>query len=91
MSSENKKMIGKSSLSSSQLSCLQKKNSTGLQHLLEESIESLSGVSLKDVKVHFNSDMPTELNDDPYTQGEDIHVAPRQEQHLSHKAEHCPE
>jgi len=68
-----------------------KKDSTGLPGTLEESIESLSGISLKDVKIHFNSDMPTELNGDSYTQAEDIHVSPRQEQHLTHKAEHCAE
>ena len=76
---ENKKSIHKGSLGNSQNSSLPKRNSTGLPHMLEESIESLSGISLKDVKVHLNSVMPAGLDGNSDTQDEDIHVAPRQE------------
>lgn len=43
---------------------------------------------MDDVKVHYNSDKPAQLNALAYAQGTDIHVAPNQEKHLPHEAWH---
>ncbi|HEY9639370.1 MAG TPA: DUF4157 domain-containing protein, partial [Coleofasciculaceae cyanobacterium] len=66
----------------------QRLNPTGLPDRLKSSIESLSGFNLDDVNVHYNSSQPAQLNALAYTQGTDIHVAPRQERHLPHEAWH---
>jgi hypothetical protein len=65
-----------------------KSNQTGLPDGLKSGIESLSGISLDNVRVHHNSPQPAQLNALAYTQGSDIHVAPGQEQHLPHEAWH---
>ncbi|MBN1604158.1 MAG: DUF4157 domain-containing protein [Chitinispirillaceae bacterium] len=65
-----------------------KPNTTGLPDNLKSGVENLSGLSLDDVQVHYNSDKPTQLQALAYTQGTDIHVAPGQEQHLPHEAWH---
>lgn len=66
----------------------QKPNNTGLPDNLKSGIENMSGYSMDDVKVHYNSDKPAQLNAHAYAQGTDIHVAPGQEQHLPHEAWH---
>ncbi len=66
----------------------QKPNNTGMPDNLKSGIENLSGYSMDDVKVHYNSDKPAQLNAHAYAQGTDIHVAPGQEQHLPHEAWH---
>ncbi len=66
----------------------QRHNKTGLPDRLKISIENLSGYSMDDVKVHYNSDKPTQLQAHAYAQGTDIHIAPRQEKHLPHEAWH---
>lgn len=66
----------------------EKPNNTGLPNQLKAGIESLSGMSMDSVKVHYNSDKPAQLNAHAYAQGTDIHVAPGQEQHLPHEAWH---
>ena len=63
-------------------------NNTGLPDNLKSGIESLSGISMDNVKVHYNSAQPAQLNALAYAQGTDIHVAPGQEQHLPHEAWH---
>jgi hypothetical protein len=63
-------------------------NHTGLPDQLKAGVESLSGVSLDDVRVHYNSPKPAQLNALAYAQGADIHVAPGQEKHLPHEAWH---
>lgn len=68
---------------------IQKKpNNTGLPDNLKTGIENFSGYSMDDVKVHYNSDKPAQLNALAYTQGTDIHVALGQEKHLPHEAWH---
>lgn len=68
---------------------LQKKsNATGLPDNLKSGIENLSGHSMDDVKVHYNSSQPAQLNAHAYAQGTDIHIASGQEQHLPHEAWH---
>ncbi len=63
-------------------------NTTGLPDGLKSGIESLSGMSMDGVNVHYNSSRPAQLNALAYTQGRDIHVAPGQERHLPHEAWH---
>ncbi len=63
-------------------------NSRGLPAPLKAGIETLSGVSVEQVRVHYNSPKPAALQALAYTQGAEIHVAPGQEQHLPHEAWH---
>lgn len=60
----------------------------GLPGALQAGIESLSGMDVSDVQVHRNSDKPAQLNALAYAQGNDIHLAPGQDQHLPHEAWH---
>ena len=55
---------------------------------LKAGIESLSGMSMDHVQVHYNSPRPAQLNALAYAQGTDIHVAPGQDRHLAHEAWH---
>jgi hypothetical protein len=64
-------------------------NRTGLPDALKAAVESLSGVSLQNVRVHYNSGKPGQLQAHAYTQGSEIHVAPGQEKHLPHEAWHA--
>ena len=75
-------------LQQSQSDSKPRQNNTGLPDKLKTGIESLSGMSLDHVKVHYNSAQPAQLNALAYAQGSDIHVAPGQEQHLPHEAWH---
>ena len=74
--------------SSQQLPMQRKENKTGLPDNLKSGIENLSGYSMDDVKVHYNSDKPSQLQAHAYTQGTNVHVAPGQEKHLPHEAWH---
>ncbi|MBO4398404.1 MAG: DUF4157 domain-containing protein, partial [Bacteroidaceae bacterium] len=67
---------------------LQKKNETGMPDNLKAGIENLSGFSMDDVRVHYNSSKPATVQALAYTQGTDIHIAPGQEKHLPHEAWH---
>ncbi|NEQ36040.1 MAG: DUF4157 domain-containing protein [Okeania sp. SIO3I5] len=64
------------------------RNKTGLPDRLKAGVENLSGYSLDNVKVHYNSPKPSQLQALAYTQGTDIHVAPGQEKHLPHETWH---
>lgn len=63
-------------------------NHTGLPDQLKSGIESVSGLSMDDVRVHYNSDQPAKLSAFAYTKGTEIHVGPGQEEHLPHEAWH---
>ena len=63
-------------------------NNTGMPDNLKIGIESLSGFSMDDVRVHYNSSKPATVQALAYTQGTDIHVAPGQEKCLPHEAWH---
>lgn len=65
-----------------------KENNTGLPDNLKSGIENLSGYAMDDVKVHFNSPKPVQLNAHAYAQGTDIHIASGQEKYLPHEAWH---
>lgn len=63
-------------------------NNTGLPDELKSGLESMSGFSMDDVKVHYNSDKPAQLQAHAYAQGTDIHLGSGQERHLPHEAWH---
>lgn len=64
-------------------------HNTGLPMSLKAGIERVSGLSMDDVSVHYNSHKPAQLQALAYTQGTEIHVGPGQEQHLPHEAWHA--
>ncbi len=75
--------------STQQQQIIQKKeNNTGLPDNLKTGIENLSGYQMDDVKVHYNSDKPAQLQAHAYAQGTDIHLGGGQEKHLLHEAWH---
>ena len=63
-------------------------NKTGLPDNLKSGIERLSGYDMSDVRVHYNSAKPAQLNAHAYAQGSQIHVASGQEKHVAHEAWH---
>jgi len=65
-----------------------RENNTGMPDNLKAGVESLSGMDMNDVRVHYNSNKPPEVGALAYTQGTDIHVAPGQEKYLPHEAWH---
>ena len=67
---------------------LYRENHTGLPDELKAGLESLSGLSMDDVKVHYNSSKPAQLDALAYAQGTDIHLGAGQERHLPHEAWH---
>ena len=63
-------------------------NTTGMPTSLKSGIERLSGMDISDVKVHYNSPKPAQLQAHAYAQGTDIHLGPGQARHLPHEAWH---
>ena len=63
-------------------------NTSVLPDKLKSGIENLSGYTMDDVKVHYNSPKPAQLRAHAYAQGTDIHLGPGQEKHLPHEAWH---
>lgn len=63
-------------------------NTTGIPDDLKAGIEHLCGFSIDDVKVHYNSAKPAELQALAYTQDQDIYIGPGQEEHLPHEVWH---
>jgi len=66
----------------------QKANETGMPDTLKAGVEKLSGFSMDDVRVHYNSAQPAQLQAHAFAQGSNIHLAPGQEKHLPHEAWH---
>ncbi|MCB0400488.1 MAG: DUF4157 domain-containing protein, partial [Flavobacteriales bacterium] len=65
-----------------------RENKTGMPDNLKSGIESLSGMDMSDVKVHYNSSQPAQLQAHAFAQGNQIHLSPGQERHLPHEAWH---
>ena len=61
-----------------------KEKNTRLADDLKTGVESLSGSSMDDVKVNYNSSKPAQLEAEVYADG--IHIAPAQEKHLPREA-----
>lgn len=63
-------------------------NKTGVPDHMKRQYEALSGLSMDDVRVHYNSAKPSQLDALAYTQGSHVYVAPGQERHLGHELGH---
>lgn len=63
-------------------------NQTGLPDQLKSGVEQLSGIALDDVRVHYNSNKPAQLQARAYARGAEIHLASGQEKHLPHETWH---
>lgn len=55
------------------------KGKTGIPSVMKKSFEQSSGFSFDDVRVHYSSEKPAQLHAHAYTQGNDVFVAPGQE------------
>lgn len=63
-------------------------NTTGLPDDLKTNLESMSGMSLDQVKVHYNSPKPAKLEAHAYAEFPNIYIAPGQEKYLPEEAAH---
>jgi len=63
-------------------------NQTGIPDGLKEQFEAVSGYSFDDVKVHYNSDKPLQVQALAYTRGNQVYIGPGQERYLSHELGH---
>jgi hypothetical protein len=63
-------------------------NNTGLPDALKSGLESLSGLDMGDVRVHYDSNKPVAVQAHAYAQGNDIYIGSGQEKHLAHEAWH---
>ncbi len=88
ISTVQKKSIEKGDTQTNQVINHKKENNTGLPDNLKSGIENLSGYSMDDVNVHYNSHKPAQLQAQAYAQGTDIHLGAGQEKHLAHEAWH---
>ena len=64
----------------------QRKN--GLPDKLKNGLESMSGMNLSDVNVHYNSPKPASVGALAYAQNNDIFLGSGQEKHLAHEGWH---
>jgi len=60
----------------------------GLPPRLKAGLESLSGIAMDDVEVHFGSSSPATIGAEAYARGPLIHLAAGAEHHLPHEAWH---
>lgn len=65
-----------------------KPNQTGIPTQMKQQYEQLSHFSFDDVRVHYNSDKPAQIQALAYTQGSHVYIGPGQEQHLGHELGH---
>ncbi|WP_298392247.1 DUF4157 domain-containing protein [Flavobacterium sp.] len=63
-------------------------NKNGLPDQLQSGVANLSGMDMKDVKVHYNADQPAQLQAQAYAQGTDITSQPEQKKHLPNEEWH---
>lgn len=63
-------------------------NRTGLPDGLKAGLETMSGLSMDAVRVHYGSAAPARIDALAYADGTDIHLGPGQERHLPHEAWH---
>ncbi|MBS4984195.1 MAG: DUF4157 domain-containing protein [Hungatella hathewayi] len=63
-------------------------NMTGIPDDMKTRYETISGLSMDDVKVHYNSSKPATVQALAYTQGTNIYMGAGQERHLGHELWH---
>lgn len=56
---------------------------------LASRMQRMSGIDLSDVRVHYDSPKPRELQAHAFTKGPDIYLGPGQQQHLAHEMWHA--
>lgn len=78
----NEKIIG------NQAANMERNRDTGIPPALKNRMERLSGFSLDDVKVHYNSAKPAGYEALAYTQGNQVYIGPGEERHLAHELGH---
>ena len=61
---------------------------TGLPSAVSDGVESLSGVPMDGVRVHYNSQRPAGIGALAYTQGSEIWMGAGHEDHIAHEAWH---
>lgn len=66
----------------------QQRRQTGIPSSVQTKFENRSGLSFNDVKVHYNSDKPIQLQALAYTKGNQVYIGPGQEKHLEHELGH---
>ena len=64
------------------------KNATGIPDKTKHQFEIYSGMSFDNVRVHYNSDKPRQMQALAYTQADQVYIAPGQERHLEHELGH---
>ena len=67
---------------------IDQENRTGIPAPLKERIERGTGLTLDDVRVHYNSSLPARLDALAYTKGNQVEIGPGQEKHLPHELGH---
>ncbi len=67
---------------------MEERNQTGVPLPMLERAEKLSGMPLRDVRVHYGSPKPAALGALAFTQGSRIFLGPGQERHLGHELGH---
>lgn len=82
------KRAGKDSDSPVNKGFIRRENRTGIPTQLKESMEQSTGLSLDDVRVHYNSGLPAKLDALAYTKGNQVEIGPGQERHLPHELGH---
>ncbi len=80
--------VGNAAVASVLTEAASRANLAGLPDSLKAGVENLSSLAMDDVRVHYNSPKPAEVQALAYTQGPDIYVSPGQERHLPHEAWH---
>lgn len=66
----------------------EQQNLTGIPDSLLRRAETKAGMSLADVRVHYNASEPAKVGALAYTQGTDVFVGPGQERYLPHELGH---
>ena len=72
----------------SQQQIQRKPNKTGIPDRLKAVVEHFSGVSLDEVRVHYNSEKPAEMGALAYAEYPNIYIGPGQEKHLPEEVWH---
>lgn len=66
----------------------EQQNLTGIPDALLKQAETKAGISLADVRVHYNASEPAKVDALAYTKGSDVFVGPGQERYLPHELGH---
>ena len=63
-------------------------NRTGIPDMVKASAETVSGLSMDDVRVRRGSPEPARIGAHAFTRGAEVHLGPGQERHLAHELGH---